>query len=242
MEAQAGTVHQPFLYNATEEQLQEFLLLGLFVAGKTAVVQQHKLHWFLELLKNRVFRSEDYNPFQRLGLMEENHLLQLLTYCKVGQYTRLVKALKWLGHKQWELPENQFVYNITRDELCECPGLGMKTASFFLIYTREYQVHACLDTHILKWLGSIGHEGVPSASPTSKKTYEHWEETFLKEADHMGKDPTELDFQIWKHYSTYGNKEEVPVFLSPEQAGNQETRSSSLVSTLEETVPASYPS
>ena len=49
MDNKPGTVLHPFLYEASDTQLQEFLLLGLFVAGKHAVTQQHKLNWLLEI-------------------------------------------------------------------------------------------------------------------------------------------------------------------------------------------------
>lgn len=201
MAAEAGTVHQPFLYDATQEELEEFLLLGLFVAGKNAIVQQRKLHWFLERLREHVLRSQaDWFPMQRISALQPESLEQHLRYCGAGQYRRLVPALLWLSEK---IPHGELdLKTCTRDELCACPGIGYKTASFFLIYTRRDATHACLDTHILRWLREeCGHENVPKSSPQGKKQYEKWEQIYLAEAEKLGENPTTLDFELWLKYS-----------------------------------------
>lgn len=201
MEAVEGTVHKPFLYNATDIQLQEFLLLGLFVAGKNAIVQQHKLNWFLERLRKTYYRERaDFSWFERLAFADDEKLEELLRVCRVGQYKRLTTALLWLGAKDKE--GSLDLRTCSREELCQCPGLGLKTASFFLIYTREDNSYACLDTHILKWLKTeCGYTDVPQASPSSKKQYAYWERIYLEEAHKRDRNPTELDFDIWLSYS-----------------------------------------
>lgn len=203
MEAEAGTVHQPYLYDATDSQLQEFLLLSLFVAGKNAVVQQHKLNWFLERLREYIARDKDPDQvswLQRIHRISDSDLEEHLRYCAAGQYTRLTTALSWLAHNVIE--HGMDLRTCTRKDLCEVPGIGFKTASFFIIYTRRGMQYACLDTHILRWLREErGWEDCPKASPQAVTRYKYWEQIYLREAEALRRDPTELDFEIWLRYS-----------------------------------------
>jgi thermostable 8-oxoguanine DNA glycosylase len=68
------------------------------------------------------------------------------------------------------------------------------------MYSRPDQRYAALDTHILKWLRSRGHD-VPKSTPSSKKKYKEIEQLFLFIADDLGVDPSVLDSFIWQKYS-----------------------------------------
>jgi thermostable 8-oxoguanine DNA glycosylase len=64
------------------------------------------------------------------------------------------------------------------------------------MHTRQHNAHyACLDTHILRWLGSKGHD-VPKTTPNGQK-YLDLEQLFLDYAKEMGMMPAALDLQIW---------------------------------------------
>ena len=94
-----------------------------------------------------------------------------------------------------------------RDALVEFPGIGYKTASFFMNCTRRDTHCACLDTHILRWLREErGYPDAPAASPQSKKQYTHWEAIYLEEARVADRPPKELDFELWLKYSTKTKK------------------------------------
>lgn len=72
----------------------------------------------------------------------------------------------------------------------------MKTSRFFVMHTRRNATeYACLDTHILRWLGNKGHE-VPKTTPSGQK-YLDLEKLFLDYANDMGMMPATLDLQIW---------------------------------------------
>jgi thermostable 8-oxoguanine DNA glycosylase len=80
--------------------------------------------------------------------------------------------------------------------ILECvKDIGMKTARFFVMHSRPNQQVACLDTHILKWLGEQGHE-VPTRTPRGQK-YLDLEKIFLDYCNKMGKTPAQLDLEIW---------------------------------------------
>jgi len=198
MEATSGTIFNPYLSNPTAIQRQEFLLLALFVAGKSARVQQRKLHWFLERLRQYVPpQGEDLSPFYLMSSLQPETLRMRLEFVGAGQYNKLVKAITWLVEHYDTLD----LSTCTRDELCQCPGIGMKSASFFLMNTRDTNDIACLDTHVLKWMrNERGYLDAPASTPTSKKKYLEYEAYFLAEAAKARLSPRELDFSIWERY------------------------------------------
>ena len=188
-------MHHPFLFDANSAQLEEFLLLGLFVAGKNGVIQQQKLNWFLTLIGSAPW--DNVTPFSKLAALPKEKVSQLLIKVGAGQYTKLNNAISWLVQRHIDLRQ------CSREELCECPGIGLKTASFFLIYTRKHCSYACLDTHILRWLREeCGYSNAPHTSPPTLAKYIQWEKVYLEEAARLNKNPTELDFEIWLNYST----------------------------------------
>lgn len=58
---------------------------------------------------------------------------------------------------------------------------------------------ACLDTHVLKYLGELGHD-VPKTTPTGKK-YRELEKAFIEHCDEVGKDIATLDLEVWNRYA-----------------------------------------
>jgi thermostable 8-oxoguanine DNA glycosylase len=54
--------------------------------------------------------------------------------------------------------------------------------------------------HILRWLRSKGFK-TPQQTPSSSKRYHELEQEFLRRADIMGRDPAELDLEIWNTYN-----------------------------------------
>lgn len=196
MDNKPGTVLHPFLYEASDTQLQEFLLLGLFVAGKHAVTQQHKLNWLLETLSSDINPQLELTPLERIGALSKFEIERYLKFVGAGQYGRLTKALTDLST---DYVKGDFCpRTCDREALVEYPGIGYKTASFFLIYTRPAVQYACLDTHILRWLrDQRGYENAPTATPVGRKKYLYWEDKYLSEAASLGKNPTFLDFELW---------------------------------------------
>ena len=89
--------------------------------------------------------------------------------------------------------------NVSVEELESIKGIGSKTARFFVLHSRPKVRHAVLDTHILKWMGSLG-VNVPKATPPKKK-YKELEEKFLALADERKMSVADLDLHIWKTYA-----------------------------------------
>jgi len=204
---QSGTVYNPFLYNASIEQLQKYLLLAVVVAGKVARIQQEKLDQFLAEQARCYQRDKPPGcpvyptPFDlvRYCIQFHNNLRQELELVRMGQYTRVEKAYRALVCKKLDLKTCSW------DDLCEIPGIGMKTASFFILFSRRDARLACLDTHILAYLREYGYPDAPRSTPPPK-TYLKWEAIFLARCDELFRNPAEFDFEVWKARN-YGDKQ-----------------------------------
>jgi len=91
------------------------------------------------------------------------------------------------------------------DELESIFGIGRKTSRCFVMHSRRNAQCAGLDTHILKFLRSKGHD-VPKSTPGSKKKYLEIENLFLKYAKKSNKTIAKFDLDIWKKYAYNGGK------------------------------------
>lgn len=196
-----GTVYNPFCQDASSKIKQKFLLTCLCVAGKNAKVQQGKVDVFCTNVANNL--QSDLGIFDTLRKLSEGtrsaFVDRELRHVRMGQYKRITAAINYLIGKlnicevDWS--------TATRSDLVACPGLGMKTASFYLVYSQGGR-YAILDVHILKWLKSRGYN-VPTRTPASQKEYLKLEEAFFQELIREGMSLDSLasfDFSIWSSY------------------------------------------
>lgn len=214
-----GTVDNPFLFDAKVPELEKFVLVNMFVAGKNASVQQAKLDQFV----NCVRRDLGEHIVDTLGVLSAIHnvlpnaevnakVLSWLREVKSGQYSRLtagiVQLAEHIGAGKIDLK------NCNRPQLIKIKGIGYKTASMFLMYTRRNGPPvACLDTHILKYLREETQTpNVPLATPVVKAEYCRLEDAFLAIVRTTGKSVAEFDFEIWSRYRQKVNtSDSVPV-------------------------------
>lgn len=174
-------------YERTQYELEEFLLFAIVVAGKGAFQQAKKLEQFLTK-----YDGFGATPFEIIRTMDADGTLDFhLRDVKMGQYNRIGSAFR--GVATFFALNSNVTLSI---RLLECiKGVGMKTARFFMLHTQENAMYACLDTHILKWLGEQGHE-VPKTTPQGEK-YLALEKIFLEYARNRSMSPATLDLQIW---------------------------------------------
>lgn len=186
-------------FGRTTEELEEFLLFSIVVAGKGAFQQAAKLE---EFLKPR--HENDFTPFYYIMELDmRGQLVERLRAVKMGQYERVSTAFRGVAHfyvdRTFNIPgiiqHPPRLSSVKISYLEVIKGIGMKTARFFLMHTREGQQYACLDTHILKWLGSKGHE-VPKTTPRGEK-YLALEQIFLGYCNEAGKSAADMDLEIW---------------------------------------------
>jgi thermostable 8-oxoguanine DNA glycosylase len=177
------------LYNRNQDELEEFLLFSILVAGKKASTTAQKLDSFL-----RPRFTHNLSPFDYVDYLDKKNIL---TACmkahKLGQYNRISHAFREV------LQFKGMLKNITPYDLEEVKGIGFKTSRFFVVHSQPYQQFAILDTHLLRWLRDHGVDA-PKSTPPKKKYFE-LEKKFLKYASDYGLPPAELDLIIWKQYS-----------------------------------------
>jgi thermostable 8-oxoguanine DNA glycosylase len=178
-------------YNRTQEELEEFLLFCILVAGKNSNQTAKKLDLFLSKMPNFGFEG---TPFEFIQYLKKgNLLLPVLMSCKIGQYNRIQKAFEGILQFKGKLD------SVKVSELESVKGIGPKTSRFFILHSRPNTNLAVLDTHILHWLRDHG-VNAPASTPSAKK-YLKLEERFLWYASAYGITPAELDLKIWTTYA-----------------------------------------
>jgi thermostable 8-oxoguanine DNA glycosylase len=188
-------------YNRTDDELQEFLLFAIIVAGKTAYIQANKLEQFLTKVRND-FNLNCSSPFELLKFLHsENCLESYIVSCKLGQYRKTINAFNYLIENKLDL------HCCSTDDLELIPGVGPKTSRFFILHSRKQKV-AVLDVHLLKWISALGYDKVPKTTPSNPNVYKKWEQIYLQFCNEHDKDPAELDLEIWKSYAKRANNHE----------------------------------
>lgn len=170
-------------YNRSYAELQEFWLFCILVAGKTSTWAAKKT----EELKNGI--GIEY----LFDCSEVSAQFACESY-STGQHKRIGGAIAASGHLDLRV--------CSFEELMCVKGVGPKTASFFLTHSRKHFDLPILDTHILKYLRSKGHDA-PKQTPQSSNKYTKWGLVFREESekDYPNMDLAERDLTIWKKYA-----------------------------------------
>ena len=185
-------------YNRTQNELEEFLLFCIVVAGKTAYIQAQKLEEFLTSVNKRLMMPEHISPFQSLKSAEQHGILfEEIKIAKLGQYKKIYSGFKYLAGKEYNLNR------MTPEILEEIPGVGMKTSRFFLLHSDTFYKDriAILDTHILKFIKENIDERAPKSTPVIPLTYRFWEDRFLSWCLQNNKNVADFDLEVWKSYA-----------------------------------------
>ena len=175
-------------FNSTTEELEEFLLFCIAVAGKNATRTAKMLENLLQYGRDEFW---DGTPFQTIRAMKQQmNLSAVMKEFGFGCYNIKSRGFEEAVNSGLDLK------TCTVDDLEAIYGIGMKSARYFILHTRKNARVACLDTHVLKWLSYYTGYEVPSHTPTRKK-YLALEQIFLKIAEVMNISPADLDLKIW---------------------------------------------
>jgi hypothetical protein len=180
----------------TAAELEEFLLFCVVVAGKNADQQALKLERFLGGRSPFAFiRASD-----REGRLEER-----LREVRLGKYALLGRSFRQLSGSGIDLAL------CTWEHLTHFPGIGIKTAKFFVLHSRANEMHGVLDTHVLGWMREhwepTGRRPlpVPRHSPQDPPTYRFWETVYfgmVSDRHHRSAAPAvnwaRFDLELWK--------------------------------------------
>ena len=185
-------------FNRTQNELEEFLLFCIVVAGKTAYIQAQKLQDFLISVNARLMMPEHVNPFQSLKSADQHGILmEEIKKAKLGQYKKIYAGFKYISDCKIDLRKT------TTEQLELVPGVGMKSSRFFLLHSDQTfkDKIAILDTHILKFIKeNIDHQA-PKSTPTIRVTYKYWEDLFLYWCQCNNKNVADFDLEVWKSYA-----------------------------------------
>lgn len=163
-------------FSRTKEELEEFLMFAIVVAGKSSAQQAVKLDRFIKDIGG---------TFDVMRKMTQNEIRSHLETVRMGQYTRISKAFFKIIH-----------LDLTNALLEEIEAaVGPKTARFFLLHSRPNQNVAVLDTHILKYMREKGISA-PKQTPSN---YRKFEVLFLDlfKSFGAGLSLAEFDLKIW---------------------------------------------
>lgn len=176
-------------FSRTRGELELFWIFCICVAGKNSDCAARAI--------SRLMRYDHSRPFKAIAeWVEDNTLHNALVAAKVGQYTRISRALtESLGLD---------LFTCTLEDLMAIHGVGPKTARFFLLHTREDCDYAVLDTHILRYLKTeCGFSECPIVTPHNREQYERWEKCFIAVVRNTfgGLPLAQVDLLIWKMMS-----------------------------------------
>lgn len=179
-------------YNRTQSELEEFILFCINVAGKKSAIEAPKLEVFIERAKNITKETTPFNCIKKL--IKLGRLNEIMHWAKLSPYAQRYNSYVAVA-------KIKDLQTVTLNRLLQVPGIGLKTARFFLSHSREDFDEPMLDTHILRFLRDQGYVDAPKSTPTNENTYHYFANIFKNIARQLGKSVTDLDLEIWKQYS-----------------------------------------
>ncbi len=181
-------------FDADQEELEIFLFFSVAVAGKQAESVNEAVERFfapVPWITTAGLRARKPLGYVK-ALLGRGMLRNALQQARLGQYTKLERFCGW-----WAAQDTLNLRSVSLEALEAAPGIGPKTARFFLMYTRRGQRYAVLDTHVLAWLRERGIDA-PKSTPQSAKRYGQLERIYLDICEAEGHDPHVLDNTIWQ--------------------------------------------
>ncbi len=180
-------------FSRKNDELEEFWLFCIAVAGKTASQIAMKIDQFL---RNK---NECESPFEYVRrLATEDELIKEMMAVKLGKYKLLDAAYRAsVSH------EGPCLRTATVRELERIPGVKHKTSRFFVLHSRENADIAVIDTHVLKYLRDRGYPDIPTSVPQNERYYAI-EDLMKKEVKMSGMTSADFDLAVWNHYSSKG--------------------------------------
>lgn len=197
--------HNITKFDRTDYELEEFLLFCLAVAGKTAVQIAKKIDDFVRKLGSAYMAAEDCWPTNPLWMIRSltarrtargDALRATMEAVKLGKYTTLTTGYPAIARDV--VSGRLDLRTCTPQELERYPGVGPKTARFFILHSRPGARVAVIDTHMMKFLRSKGCR-VPKT--LDSKNYLRLEKRVLQYADASGKSVADFDLDLWRRYT-----------------------------------------
>ena len=138
-------------FSRSDEQLEEFILFCIAVAGKKSDLAASKVNDLLTYFGNP-------SPFAELR-KHRNRIGDIMRHIGLGPYEdRMIPAT--------DAVLDLDLRGCSLHDLLSIHGIGHKTARMFLLHSRPHQEYVVLDVHILRWLRKVARlRGIPHATP-----------------------------------------------------------------------------
>lgn len=207
----SSTENKFYLYNNlnNEIMIEEFffILLGGFGISYELNESALKLLKQRGYLNSSLYSTQEEIYITACNLRKEFDTKQFKPKTVNGEFrkyrfieskpTIITKAGYWLWKEcEWDL-ENYFLLHkdcFTREWLCSCPGIGMKSASWFLRNIGMNDDYAVFDVHILRFLAKLGIK-VPQV--LTEKAYIQLEIRLRDICKKIGVSLGEMDYLLW---------------------------------------------
>jgi hypothetical protein len=188
-------------YELDRAGLEDNVIFWCLVAGKTADVIA--VAWTKILIELRIKSEAVGTPFEILRAFRSKklQLRALLKRNGIGCHGAKARSLYELADSGFDLATCSLA------DLTSVHGIGLKTASCFILHTRRNADIAGLDTHMLAELRSLGHDA-PKTTPSSLKTYLKWSAVVLDLARAANMTPPQFDLHVFnkRHRKTVARK------------------------------------
>lgn len=184
-------------FERTPDQVEQFALFAILVAGKNSDVASKKLQ---EICIDVFEKSDGRRDVLTWIIETHEHRHEIQDFFQshnTGQHTRLAKHV------------DKMRFDIEKGILLQLPvevlqdRMGPKTARFFMLHSVKDCECIPLDTHILSWMRDNGAD-VPKSTPKPGKRYRQIEEECLAMFNELlpeGKSVAEKDLMVWKKQS-----------------------------------------
>jgi hypothetical protein len=184
-------------FTLTIPQLEERLVWWILAAGKDGL-------WEARCTEEILIELQGHNaPFSALAQHDHTSLTALLARHKTGAQSLKARTILAVAKSGIDLT------TCTRENLLDFWGIGMKTASCFILHSRPRQDMIGIDTHFLKFLAD---QGVPVPKQRPNKLvgrmhpgYLDLERRGIAIAKRCGLPCATLDLLVWNTYRV-GNR------------------------------------
>ena len=190
------------LFDRTNSMLEWFLFFCISTAGKNAEVQANKINGMIDHVL-----ASPHGPKGIYGFSDgcADWLVQFSKCFGIGKYTILRESADHI----YENNLRHKLDSITLEELLEIPGVGNKTARFFLMHSRPGFTGAVIDTHIHGWLEKVCQSELPK--PTTDAKYQSLERLWLSMTEvffpglplHVADLATWILMRTWPQYDPF---------------------------------------
>lgn len=206
----------PYNTGRNVSQLIEFLMWTTCVAGKNSATITPRFNDLIEDQREYNIKRDIFeHPAMTVIRSHGNRIRSLLKRFGIGQYTKLIQCWQTIHNGSVEaeyensklnheikIKSGKFLEKAPRDYFLKIPGIGLKTASFFILNTRAWEEIAVLDVHILKHLKQkFPRYDIPQQTPQNKDVYLELEAMFLGLACQANMSAREYDLMLWKELS-----------------------------------------